>query len=231
MRRMLLFLGISDLLTEETKKSFDPPIGSIKLMLNVKYGPFYRIDTGKMAEGFPEKPKFPLKDLKPNLNHLIKYRTDQLKKYCISSLNKDLAEAFLIHHRDEIEMDPSFSLLKSFQLLFPKKCKQKIEKEWYKKSPSRWGGLDKPKNFLDGHKKYCLGHLLPKELDGMKKLFLFRFILRWDTSDRQKLDPEIFFGKTYGGTAVQYKLNNDAVECIRKLSCLEDFSIKVVSRG
>ncbi|GEM_PF-5862767 len=231
--------NIDDILTENTKRSFEGPIGYLKLLPNIKYGPFYRIDRGEMANEFKkfEKElncsKISKIELSPNVDYLIQCRRQRLvkklDKLSIDEAERNLAKAFIYTHYEEIEMDPKFKLLAQFKLIFSneetKKC---LEKEWYKVSPSRWCGLKKPDDFMDGHEKYNLGHLFPKVYNKIQKYYLFEFNFLYESGHSN--GAELFFGKTYNGNEIQYKFNNQAARCISDLKCIAIFSIAIVKK-
>jgi len=225
---------VDDILTEETKRSFEGPIGYLELSPKTKYGPFYRIDEGKMVNEVKklETPtNFPINGLTPNIDHIIQLRIDRIIEYIegedlIGKTERNLAISFIKTHSEQIEMDPKYGLLPQFKLIFSnKEIVKRLEKEWYRTSPSRWCGLKKPDNFMDGHRKYNLAHYFPKKYNKTERYYLFEFYFYYQSS--QLNGAGLFFGKTYGGSEIQYKFNNQAAKCITDLVCHDVFSIGV----
>lgn len=229
-----------DILTEETKRSFEGPIGYLELSPNIKYGPFYRIDRGEMANEYKklknisEPSDLSKVNLSPNVDYIVKFRSKRLIKKLnelgtknrVNDIERNLAISFIKTHSEQIEMDPKYRLLQQFKLIFSNgeivKC---LEEEWYRLSLSRWCGLKKPDDFMDGHRKYNLAHYFPKEYNKTElKYYLFKFCFYYQSSHLN--GAGLFFGKTYGGTEIQYKYNNQAAKCITDLVSLDVFSIK-----
>jgi hypothetical protein len=227
---------INKLLTDDTKRSFIGPFGSFRLIYNEEYGPFFRLDKGNFVSEFEKnsgEESLKNRKLSLNLNHIIKYRTVKLNDLInedtedISQLERKIGTAFIKSNSDEIELDPDFKLLNIFQNIFKcQKIKNKIINVWEKTSHGRWCGKKEPRDFLDAHKKYFLPHLIPKTYDELKSYYLFSFSFKLINNDFR--NAEIFFGKTYNGSEVQYKFNNHAAHCITNIKYIKCFRIRII---
>jgi len=193
-------------ITQKTKDSFDGPLYPIKLPPG-ETGPFYQVS----ANPFSCKEKF---------QACARYSRVRKLKHKLSkkSTNRHDFEIFLVANQKDIEMDAEFKLTEKIKRFFNCEQYSEVEETFKKTSKSRWLGLTKPKSFDEANEHYCLKHL-----KGKSTLYLYEIYFNVPV-DIPNLEPILFCGKVKGGTSLQFKMNNHAVECVSKVEKVDTWN-------
>lgn len=196
-------MQIMSQLTEQTKAGFDGNIYPV-IMPAGRHGPYYQVSDKDLGN------KNLVNEFKKHSRHS---RTSCIKDFIKEkSIGTSQLDLFIDIEEEHIEMDADFSLLKQLKDLIPSKYRDEFEKKYMEKSRGRWLGATKPDDFNSADELYCLDHL-----KNNKSLYLYEIYFEIP-SNIPHLQPVLFIGKVKNGTAMQFKFNKHALECINSVT-------------